>query len=80
MQIVQVAAEDFGDLLPGVVQRSPGPLPGLVRTGGVGKAIGLASRDGLYDFRPGRRRGVVVEVDGFHSGNYRRKSFIWQGL
>ena len=66
LEVAEVGAENFGDLLAGIFQAAAGTLPRLVLAGRVGVTLGEASGNGVGDLRAGRRRRAVVEVDRLH--------------
>ena len=58
--------EVFTDRFPRFFQDLLGSLAGAVLTGRVGMNLAEATGHRLDDFRPGGRRGVMVQVDQFH--------------
>ena len=70
--VADTRAEEFGDPVAGVFQRSAGAAAKFVLAGRVQIRLAPAGTHGFNNFREYRRRGVVVEVDpGSGAGRHR---------
>ena len=58
--------EVFSDRFPSFFEDFPGLLSSAVLAGRIGVGVAKAAGHRLDDFRPGRRRGVMIQVDQFH--------------